>query len=102
MDDIYENPSETPHFAVAGNHKDVRYSPEIIEGILSGKQISYTRVKTLVDSKLIPEADRVKRTRWRIDYFCVSAGLKHQLKDAIIYKDVLGSDHCPIGLEINV
>jgi len=57
---FYENPSETPHFAVAGNHKDVRYSPEIIEGILSGKQISYTRVKTLVDSKLI-------RLSWLLD-----------------------------------
>lgn len=43
---------------------------------------------------------RANNAGWRIDYFCVSAGLKDQLKEAIIYKNVLGSDHCPVGLEI--
>lgn len=43
---------------------------------------------------------RANNAGWRIDYFCVSAELKDQLKDAVIYNDVLGSDHCPIGLEI--
>ena len=50
---FYENPWRTPYLAVEGNHKDERYSPEIIQGILSGKQISYTSVKTPVDIKLI-------------------------------------------------
>ena len=50
---FYENPKRTPHLAVEENHKDQRYSPEIIQGILSGKQISYTSVKTPVDLKLI-------------------------------------------------
>ena len=45
---------------------------------------------------------RSKDIGWRIDYFIVSDNLKKYLKDAIIYKDVLGSDHCPIGLEIEV
>lgn len=45
---------------------------------------------------------RANNAGWRIDYFCVSAVLKSQLKDAGIYKDVLGSDHCPISLEINL
>lgn len=35
---------------------------------------------------------------WRIDYFLVSEKLKAKIKDAEIYTDVLGSDHCPIGL----
>ena len=43
---------------------------------------------------------RENNAGWRIDYFCVSAGLKKQVKNAVIYNDVLGSDHCPIGLEI--
>jgi exodeoxyribonuclease-3 len=43
---------------------------------------------------------RAKNVGWRIDYFCVSKNLKKNLKNAIIYNDVLGSDHCPIGLEI--
>ena len=43
---------------------------------------------------------RANNAGWRIDYFCVSAGLKNQVKNAVIYNDVLGSDHCPVGLEI--
>jgi len=43
---------------------------------------------------------RANNAGWRIDYFCVSQSLKNVLKDAIIYDRVMGSDHCPIGLEI--
>lgn len=41
---------------------------------------------------------REKNIGWRIDYFVVSESLKNRLEDAIIYKDVMGSDHCPVGL----
>ncbi|MFP4697767.1 MAG: exodeoxyribonuclease III [Eubacteriales bacterium] len=43
---------------------------------------------------------RENNAGWRIDYFCVSSSLEKELKNAMIYTDVLGSDHCPIGLEI--
>ena len=45
---------------------------------------------------------RAKNAGWRIDYFVVSDCLKKQLVDAEIYTDVLGSDHCPVGLEIDI
>ena len=41
---------------------------------------------------------REKNAGWRIDYFLVSSALKDRLEDALIYKDVYGSDHCPVGL----
>ena len=41
---------------------------------------------------------REKNAGWRIDYFLVSPALKDRLEDALIYKDVYGSDHCPVGL----
>ena len=41
---------------------------------------------------------RAKNAGWRIDYFLVSESLKSRLEDALIYTDVLGSDHCPVGL----
>lgn len=41
---------------------------------------------------------REKNAGWRIDYFMVSDSLKASLADALIYKDVMGSDHCPVGL----
>ena len=44
---------------------------------------------------------RQKDIGWRIDYFCISESLKSHLKDAYILKDVLGSDHAPVVLEIN-
>ncbi len=41
---------------------------------------------------------REKNTGWRIDYFIVSNRLAPQIEDAKIYCDILGSDHCPVGL----
>ncbi len=43
---------------------------------------------------------RERNVGWRIDYFFVSNDLKDRVKKALIFSDILGSDHCPIGLEI--
>lgn len=43
---------------------------------------------------------RERNTGWRIDYFVVSNRFTERLADAKIYADVMGSDHCPVGLEI--
>ncbi len=43
---------------------------------------------------------REKNVGWRIDYFIVSDKIKNEIKNATIYNEILGSDHCPIGLEI--
>ena len=45
---------------------------------------------------------REKNVGWRIDYFITSRDIKKNIKEATIYSEVLGSDHCPIGLEINL
>lgn len=45
---------------------------------------------------------REKNIGWRIDYFITSRDIKKNIKEATIYSEVLGSDHCPIGLEINL
>ena len=45
---------------------------------------------------------REKNIGWRIDYFVVSDSLKDFLTDAKIHTEVLGSDHCPIELDINL
>ena len=41
---------------------------------------------------------REKNAGWRIDYFLISNRLKDRLADALIHTDVMGSDHCPVGL----
>ena len=43
---------------------------------------------------------REKNVGWRIDYFLLSAALRPRLKRAFIHCNVLGSDHCPVGIEL--
>ncbi len=45
---------------------------------------------------------REKNIGWRIDYFITSKSLKDKIKDAKIYSNIMGSDHCPVGLEIEM
>lgn len=45
---------------------------------------------------------RAKNVGWRIDYFVVSDRLMPKVKDSVIYTEVMGSDHCPVGIEIDL
>lgn len=42
---------------------------------------------------------REKNIGWRIDYFLVSKDIIKKIKNTMIYTDIMGSDHCPIGIE---
>ena len=44
---------------------------------------------------------REKNVGWRIDYFITSKSIEKDIVDATIYPEVLGSDHCPVGLILN-
>ncbi len=44
---------------------------------------------------------RQNNAGWRIDYFLVSDRIRDRITAAPIYKDIMGSDHCPVGLEIS-
>lgn len=57
------------------------------------KQDAYTWWSYMLNS-------RQRNIGWRIDYFIVSDRIKNYIKDSYIYDKILGSDHCPIGLEI--
>lgn len=45
---------------------------------------------------------RERNTGWRIDYFITSERVKEQIREAEIYADIMGSDHCPVGLTIEL
>ena len=47
-------------------------------------------------------ASRERNVGWRIDYFIVSNRMKDNIKDAYILPDITGSDHCPVGLELEL
>ncbi len=63
--------------------------------LINPKKIEYSwwDMKTLA---------RNRNVGWRIDYFFVSEKLKKNIKDAFILTDVYGSDHCPVGLKLEV
>ena len=46
-------------------------------------------------------AARARNVGWRIDYFVISDRLRDKVKDAFILPEVMGSDHCPVGLELS-
>lgn len=43
---------------------------------------------------------RLNNAGWRIDYFIVSNRFMPKVKNALIYADIMGSDHCPVGIEL--
>lgn len=45
---------------------------------------------------------REKNVGWRIDYFIVSKSIENCIKEAKIHSEILGSDHCPVELEIDI
>lgn len=45
---------------------------------------------------------RERNIGWRIDYFYISESLKKKVKSASIMPDIMGSDHCPIGIELSI
>ncbi len=45
---------------------------------------------------------RANNAGWRIDYFIVSTRMMEKVKDSIIYPEITGSDHCPVGIEVEL
>lgn len=45
---------------------------------------------------------REKNIGWRIDYFIVSDSIKEKIVEAKIHENIMGSDHCPVELEIDL
>ena len=43
---------------------------------------------------------RERNVGWRIDYFCISPALRPRLRKAAILSDVMGSDHCPVSIQL--
>jgi len=45
---------------------------------------------------------REKNIGWRIDYLIVSKSIQDKIIESYIYSDIMGSDHCPVGIDINI
>ena len=51
-------------------------------------------------SRALRAASRARNVGWRIDYFIVSERLRGHIKKAEIWSEIMGSDHCPVMLEL--
>ena len=45
---------------------------------------------------------REKNVGWRIDYVLASPGAARRVEDAFIWPEMMGSDHCPVGVDVSV
>lgn len=59
------------------------------------EEVKYTYWNNMFNS-------RSRNVGWRIDYFLVSDTIIDKVKDAMIHNEVMGSDHCPVGLKIEI
>ena len=90
------------------NHKNAGFTDEEREkftaltqaGFIDTFRYFYPDVKDVYSWWSYRFEAREKNAGWRIDYFVVSEALKERLEDAMIYHEVMGSDHCPVGLKL--
>lgn len=92
----------------AGNHKNAGFSDEEREKFGTLLEAGFTDTfRCLYPDKTEAYSwwsylrkARDRNAGWRIDYFLVSDRLQDKIKEACIYDDIFGSDHCPVGLEL--
>ncbi len=90
------------------NHKNAGFTDEEREkfsklletGFIDTFRYLYPDKKDIYSWWSYMRKSRDRNAGWRIDYFLISDFLKNNLKEAYIYDDILGSDHCPVGLEL--
>ncbi|MDR2344566.1 MAG: exodeoxyribonuclease III [Planctomycetaceae bacterium] len=74
---------------------------ELLEaGFIDSFRFFYPDVKDKYSWWSFRSNARINNVGWRIDYFIVSRCIISKVTDAIIYPEIYGSDHCPVGLEI--
>ncbi|WP_196592992.1 exodeoxyribonuclease III [Pectinatus sottacetonis] len=88
------------------NHKNAGFTDEerrkfsdlLSNGFIDTFRFLYPDKESIYSWWSYLRKSRDRNAGWRIDYFLVSDALKENIKDAYIYNDILGSDHCPVGL----
>lgn len=90
-----ETNHENPGFSDAEREK---FSLLLEEGFVDSFRFLYPEKKDAYSWWSYRMRARERNIGWRIDYFVLSKSLSPRLKDAVIYNEILGSDHCPVGI----
>ncbi len=97
-----KNPSTNHHNAGFTDEEREKMTALLESGFVDSFRYLYPDKKDEYSWWSYMRNSRDKNIGWRIDYFIVSNKLKENIKEASIYSDVFGSDHCPIGLDVEV
>ena len=95
-----KNPSSNHHNAGFSDQERNKMTELLSHGYIDTFRYLYPDKKDAYTWWSYMFKSRERTAGWRIDYFIVSDSLKERIKESLIYSDILGSDHCPIGLEM--
>ena len=95
-----KNPKTNRKNAGFTDEERAKFSQLLEAGFIDTFRYFYPDMKDIYSWWSYRFSARAKNAGWRIDYFCVSESLKDRLVDAKILTDVMGSDHCPVELDI--
>ena len=97
-----KNP-RTNHFSAGFTDEEREKMTELLnEGFIDTYRYLYPEKEEAYTWWSYMRQAREKNIGWRIDYFIVSGSIKDKIEDAKIHSDILGSDHCPIELDITL
>lgn len=97
-----KNPSSNHHNAGFTDEEREKMTVLLNSGFTDTFRFFYPDTKDVYSWWSYRFKAREKNAGWRIDYFIVSDDLNNRLKDAKIHTDILGSDHCPVELDIDI
>ena len=93
-----KNPASNHHNAGFTDEEREKFSLLLEEGFTDTFRLFYPDLEGAYSWWSYRFNARKNNAGWRIDYFLVSRALKEQLRDALIFRDQTGSDHCPVGI----
>ncbi len=97
-----KNPKTNHHNAGFTDEERAKFDNVLNNGLTDTFRFFYPDKEQIYSWWSYRFQSRAKNAGWRIDYFVTSASLNDKLKDAKIHTEVLGSDHCPVELDIEL
>ncbi len=97
-----KNPATNHHNAGFTDEEREKFSKVLSEGFIDSFRYFYPDLADAYSWWSYRFKARERNAGWRIDYFVVSEKLKYKMMDAKIHSDILGSDHCPVELDIDI
>ncbi len=97
-----KNPKSNHHNAGFTDEERAKFDNVVNAGFTDTFRYFYPKLEQVYSWWSYRFQARAKNAGWRIDYFITSGSLNDKLKDAKIHTDIMGSDHCPVELDIDI